>query len=202
MDLTADEQARLKLIDETLAAERALLKIFEDPDAIARTRQQIDVLGREKSRIIGKKGKLGPGELNKRDRRAIRRIRAGKTVTGTVPAKRLEKIMKAEPDLIKTYVYTMYRGTEPSDCQCCPDGTSRDKRGHGHIFCHAIHDLKDQHVSKLDLVQDAIDRVNLQDGDEFEVIIRRTGRRPFGDRLMLSYPGVKNMVREPKVKKP
>lgn len=211
MDLTETERERLKLIDEHIASTRSEVKALKEkiereytglwnPDhefALGKLYKRLDGLGREKGGLLGKLSKLGPGNLNKRDRRAIKRIQAGISRPGTIPKKRLDKILAVQPALIKTYVYSFYRSTEPSTCQCCPDGSIRDKKGFGHIFCHAIRTPDDQPADKMTALSEAIEAAGIRDGDEFEIIIRKTGRRPFGDRLLLSYPGVRGMIRQP-----
>ncbi len=209
MNLTAEEQTRLEFVNQRIEQTRRELKGLraEEPGSeeqqasrmllFTALQKRLDCLGKEKGGLLGKMTKLGPGDLNKRDRLAMRRIKAGMTVPGTIPAKRLEKILKQEPGLIKTYVYSFYRSTEPSTCQCCPDGSVRDKKGFGHIFCHAIRTPDDKPADKMTALSDAIEAAGIRDGDEFEIIIRRTGLRPFGDRLLLSIPGVQGMVRQP-----
>lgn len=215
MDLTETERERLTHIDGLLKstrAELAALKLRAREPAtegehadieIQATKlyKRLDGLGREKGGLLGKLSKLGPGNLNKRDRRAIKRIEAGISRPGTIPKKRLEKLLAVQPAIIKTYVAADYRSErEPGDhdCVCCPD-----KRGHGHIFCHAIHDLNDKGVYSNDIIHDAMRRAGVKDGDEFEVIVRKTGRRPFGDKLLVHIGprGNKKLIRtDPKEK--
>lgn len=85
---------------------------------------------------------------------------------------------------VKTYVRVDWRSDVPGPddraCVCC-----QDKRGYGHIFCHSIHGLDDKDVRYSDIVTEALEKAEVADGDEFEVIVRKTGRRPFGDSLMV-----------------
>lgn len=185
MDLSAEDQVQLALIDAQIAERRDILRTVADRDTVNRAYRQLDGLGREKSKLLGKKTIKGPGDLNKRDRRAIRRLQAGKAIPSTIPQKRFNKILKIEPTVIKTYVAVDYRSdvldAGDYDCICCPD-----KRGYGHTFCHATHDLQDKGVWTNDIVREAMTKAGVEDGDEFEVIVRKTGRRPFGDTLMVN----------------
>lgn len=84
---------------------------------------------------------------------------------------------------MKTYVSTHYRSAEPGGCVCCSD-----TRGYGHTFCYAIHSLDDKGVSDYEVLRDAMALAGVGDGDEFEIVVRKTGRRPFGDQLMVNMP--------------
>lgn len=48
-----------------------------------------------------------------------------------------------------------------------------------------IHDLQDQHLAKQEALNPLFKSLGIQDGDEFEIIIKKTGRRPFGDRRFI-----------------
>ncbi len=78
------------------------------------------------------------------------------------------------------YISTYYRNETPGRCVCCSD-----TRGYGHIFVRAIHDHRDKSLNHGDILRTAMEKANVQDGDEFEVTIHVTGRRPFGDKVMV-----------------
>jgi hypothetical protein len=62
----------------------------------------------------------------------------------------------------------------------------RDYRHAGHIpHTNQWHTQDDKYVGQKPVIDILMREVGLQDGDEFEVIVRRTGRRPFGDRRVV-----------------
>lgn len=58
-------------------------------------------------------------------------------------------------------------------------------KGHGHRpYRGVLRTSGDREASAGDVVRDLCVRAGVHDGDEFEISVQRTGRRPFGDRRM------------------
>jgi hypothetical protein len=46
-------------------------------------------------------------------------------------------------------------------------------------YQNMVHNLKDKEVFQMSELENLLKAANVEDGDEFEITIRRTGRRPF-----------------------
>ena len=58
-----------------------------------------------------------------------------------------------------------------------------DERGTHRPYRNVLHgSKKDEPVSDNDALEKAIEAAGAVDGDEIEIIVRKTGRRPFGNR--------------------
>ena len=64
----------------------------------------------------------------------------------------------------RRYVFTQYRADD-------------------HVtYNHVLHDAQDTSVAQVSFLADLFEEAGVLDGDEVELVVRRTGRRPFGDR--------------------
>lgn len=52
-------------------------------------------------------------------------------------------------------------------------------------YINRIHRLDGSEVSLSSLLEKLLNEAGIQDGDEFEITITRTGNRPFGNRRMI-----------------
>lgn len=50
-------------------------------------------------------------------------------------------------------------------------------------YCNEIHDLKDEKLFQLYHLEPLFTKAGIADGDEIEIIVRKTGNRPFGNRI-------------------
>lgn len=70
-------------------------------------------------------------------------------------------------------------------------------------YRNQLHDPKsDELVSDQSALESAINEVGAVDGDEIEIVVRKTGRRPFGNRkVVLAEPHVYRRERKASKKK-
>lgn len=50
-------------------------------------------------------------------------------------------------------------------------------------YQNILHDKNDKEVCQLSQLEDLFDAAEVKDGDEIEIIVRKTGKRPFGARI-------------------
>lgn len=74
-------------------------------------------------------------------------------------------------------------GDRGYSCTCCPDRPRPNYHGYGRYI---LHDTEtDAVVVEHDAVRALMTEAGVQDGDEVEITVRGTGRRPVGDRLVV-----------------
>lgn len=52
-------------------------------------------------------------------------------------------------------------------------------------YSNLLHDGEDRLIGQVSLLKDLFAKAGAQDGDEIEIIVRRTGSRPFGERRIM-----------------
>lgn len=57
--------------------------------------------------------------------------------------------------------------------------------GNHNPYTHCIHKTSGAAVSDSGLLERLLDEAGVQDGDEFEITVTRTGNRPFGNRRVI-----------------
>jgi hypothetical protein len=49
-------------------------------------------------------------------------------------------------------------------------------------YCNVVRTVEDEEIGQMSNLSSLFQEAGLDDGDEFEITIRKTGNRPFGDR--------------------